>query len=121
MQLIDSVLISEEDALECCHWLRQAGFPQYAKQYQEGRFPIDIRSVQSDHEFLGPDSLRALYRRLNTLNRCAIMRIDQVVLRRRNDDYSYGMYDGFDDDDSLEAEFITPTLLNPILRVAVFI
>lgn len=49
----------------------------------EGRFPIDIRSVQSDHEFLGPDSLRALYRRLNTLNRCAIMRIDQVVLRRR--------------------------------------
>ncbi|EYB95370.1 hypothetical protein Y032_0160g3321 [Ancylostoma ceylanicum] len=101
MQLIDSVLISEEDALECCHWLRQAGFPQYAKQYQEGRFPIDIRSVQSDHEFLGPDSLRALYRRLNTLNRCAIMRIDQVVLRRRNDDYSYGMYDGFDDDDSI--------------------
>ncbi|KIH53733.1 hypothetical protein ANCDUO_16128, partial [Ancylostoma duodenale] len=35
MQLIDSLLISEEDALECCHWLRQAGFPQYAKQYQE--------------------------------------------------------------------------------------
>ncbi|KAK6740351.1 hypothetical protein RB195_008673 [Necator americanus] len=92
---------AEEDALECCHWLRQAGFPQYAKQYQEGRFPIDIRSVQSDHEFLGPDSLRALYRRLNTLNRCAIMRIDQVVLRRRNEDYGYGMYDGFDDEDSI--------------------
>ncbi|EPB65795.1 hypothetical protein ANCCEY_15133 [Ancylostoma ceylanicum] len=84
-------------------------------QCSKGRFPIDIRSVQSDHEFLGPDSLRALYRRLNTLNRCAIMRIDQVVLRRRgtksqnfdhfwilwNDDYSYGMYDGFDDDDSV--------------------
>ncbi|RCN32452.1 hypothetical protein ANCCAN_21742 [Ancylostoma caninum] len=69
--------------------------------FSKGRFPIDIRSVQSDHEFLGPDSLRALYRRLNTLNRCAIMRIDQVVLRRRNDDYSYGMYDGFDDDDSV--------------------
>ncbi|XGW16518.1 hypothetical protein V3C99_001743 [Haemonchus contortus] len=93
---------AEEDALECCHWLRQAGFPQYAKLYQEGGFPIDIRSVQLDHEFLGPDSLRALYRRLNTLNRCAIMRIDQVVLRRRNDNYrGYGMYDGFDDDDSI--------------------
>ncbi|VDL77502.1 unnamed protein product [Nippostrongylus brasiliensis] len=66
----------------------------------EGGFPIDIRSVQSDHEFLGSDSLRALYRRLNTLNRCAIMRIDQVILRRRNDDLGYGMYEPFDDDDS---------------------
>ncbi|KAE9415011.1 hypothetical protein Angca_002821 [Angiostrongylus cantonensis] len=92
---------AEEDALECCRWLKQAGFPQYAKQYQEGGFPIDIRSVRSDHEFLGPDSLRALYRRLNILNRCAIMRIDQVVLRRRNNDYAYGMCDGFDDDDSI--------------------
>ncbi|VDP20630.1 unnamed protein product [Heligmosomoides polygyrus] len=54
-----------------------------------------------DHEFLGPDSLRAVYRRLNTLNRCAIMRIDQVVLRRRNEDFGYGMYDPFDDDDSI--------------------
>ncbi|PIO55620.1 hypothetical protein TELCIR_22992, partial [Teladorsagia circumcincta] len=66
-----------------------------------GGFPIDIRSVQLDHEFLGPDSLRALFRRLNTLNRCAIMRIDQVVLRRRNDDHGgCGMYDAFEDDDS---------------------
>ncbi|WKY00862.1 hypothetical protein Q1695_015128 [Nippostrongylus brasiliensis] len=92
---------AEEDALECCRWLKQAGFPQYAKLYQEGGFPIDIRSVQSDHEFLGSDSLRALYRRLNTLNRCAIMRIDQVILRRRNDDLGYGMYEPFDDDDSI--------------------
>ncbi|VDM81035.1 unnamed protein product [Strongylus vulgaris] len=30
------------------------------------------------------------------------MRIDQVVLRRRNDGYGYGMYDAFDDDDSGE-------------------
>ncbi|KAJ1354731.1 hypothetical protein KIN20_011741 [Parelaphostrongylus tenuis] len=94
-------LLPEKDALECCRWLKQAGFPQYAKQYQEGGFPIDIRSVRSDHEFLGPDSLRALFRRLNILNRCAIMRIDQVVLRRRNNDYGYGMCDAFDEGDSI--------------------
>ncbi|KAK5964325.1 hypothetical protein GCK32_020966 [Trichostrongylus colubriformis] len=36
------------------------------------------------------------------------MRIDQVVLRRRNDNYnSYGgMYDAFDDDDSVSVNLL---------------
>ena len=49
----------------------------------EGSFPIELHSVNKDHAFLGTDSLRALYRRLDTLNRCAIMKIDNVIMRRR--------------------------------------
>ncbi|CAD6190275.1 unnamed protein product [Caenorhabditis auriculariae] len=88
--------MAEKDAEECFAWLKQAGFPQYVRQFEEGLFPIDLVAVQKDHEFLGTDSLRALYRRLDTLNRCAIMKVDNVVMRRRNDDYRYA---GFDEDD----------------------
>ncbi|KAM3723942.1 StAR-related lipid transfer protein [Dirofilaria immitis] len=103
---------AEEEAIECIHWLRDAGFPQYARLYEEHRFPIDIRSVQRDHEFLDDDSLRALFRRLNALNRCAIMKVENVVLRKHperfdinpletdiDDDMAINNYD--DDDDQV--------------------
>ncbi|PAV92149.1 hypothetical protein WR25_15314 [Diploscapter pachys] len=88
---------AENDALEACRWLKQAGFPQYVKQYEEGNFPIELHSVNKDHAFLGTDSLRALYRRLDTLNRCAIMKIDNVIMRRRNDFDVFGL----DDEDNV--------------------
>ncbi|VDN05461.1 unnamed protein product [Thelazia callipaeda] len=80
----------KEEALECVRWLRYAGFPQYARLYEEHRFPIDIRSVQRDHEFLDDDSLRALFRRLNALNRCAIMKVENVVLRKHPERFYTG-------------------------------
>ncbi|KAK6101320.1 RhoGAP domain family protein [Brugia pahangi] len=101
----------EEEAVECVRWLRDAGFPQYARLYEEQRFPIDIRSVKRDHEFLDDDSLRALFRRLNALNRCAIMKVENVVLRKHperfdinplepdiDDDMTVINYDDDDDD-----------------------
>ncbi|CAI4230467.1 unnamed protein product [Auanema sp. JU1783] len=96
--LRDKLKLAEKEAIEVCQWLIQAGFPQYANQYKEGLVPIDLNSVKKDHEFLEPDSLKALFRRLDTLNRCAIMRIDNVVLRRRNDNYAYDMYSCDEDD-----------------------
>uniref|UniRef100_A0A915BMZ3 StAR-related lipid transfer protein 13 n=1 Tax=Parascaris univalens TaxID=6257 RepID=A0A915BMZ3_PARUN len=78
-------LSNEEEANECCQWLRDAGFPQYAKLYQDGCFPIDIDSVKRDHEFLDADSLYALFRRLGALNRCATMREDRVILRQHSE------------------------------------
>ncbi|VDK67176.1 unnamed protein product [Onchocerca ochengi] len=97
----------EEEAIECVRWLRDAGFPQYARLYEEHRFPIDIRSVQRDHEFLDDDSLRALFRRLNALNRCAIMKVENVPERFDinpletdiDDDMTISNYD--DDDDQV--------------------
>lgn len=88
--------LAEKESEEACDWLLQAGFPQYVKQFREGEFPIETTVVRRDHEFLGTDSLRALFRRIDTLNRCAIMRVDNVVMRRRNDNGS--MY-GFDEED----------------------
>ncbi|GIX74998.1 rho GTPase-activating protein 7 [Caerostris extrusa] len=61
-------------AIEACSWLRAAGFPQYAQMYEDNQFPIDISIVQKDHAFLHPDSIQSLFRRLNTLNRCANMK-----------------------------------------------
>ncbi|XP_076362828.1 uncharacterized protein LOC143253229 isoform X2 [Tachypleus tridentatus] len=73
----------EIEAQESCCWLRAAGFPQYAQLYEENQFPLDIRSVWKDHEFLDSDSFRALFRRLNTLNKCAKMKVD--YLPRKSD------------------------------------
>ncbi|XP_023224842.1 rho GTPase-activating protein 7-like isoform X2 [Centruroides sculpturatus] len=80
---------TELQTLEACLWLRAAGFPQYAQMYEENQFPIDLRTVQADHSFLDEDSLQSLFRRLDTLNRCAKMKaIDSVTRHSLPDDDS---------------------------------
>lgn len=67
--------LCEIEAVEACRWLKEAGFPQYAQMYDDCQFPIDITSVEKDHDFLDRDSMQPLVRRLSTLNKCAVMRI----------------------------------------------
>uniref|UniRef100_A0A8C7X9U2 Rho GTPase-activating protein 7 n=1 Tax=Oryzias sinensis TaxID=183150 RepID=A0A8C7X9U2_9TELE len=76
----------EIEAKEACTWLRAAGFPQYAQLYEDAQFPIDISSVTRDHDFLDRDAIEALCRRLNTLNKCALMRLDLSPQRKRSED-----------------------------------
>ncbi|XP_052278825.1 uncharacterized protein LOC127877199 isoform X2 [Dreissena polymorpha] len=66
---------AEIEAIEACRWLRETGFPQYAQLYEDGQFPVDIDSVEKDHDFLDKEDIQSLFRRLNTLNKCAIMKI----------------------------------------------
>ncbi|XP_029300160.1 rho GTPase-activating protein 7 isoform X3 [Cottoperca gobio] len=82
---------AEIEAKEACTWLRAAGFPQYAQLYEDplcldAQFPIDISSVTRDHDFLDRDAIEALYRRLNTLNKCALMRLEISPQRKRSED-----------------------------------
>ncbi|XP_013792584.2 uncharacterized protein LOC106476469, partial [Limulus polyphemus] len=70
--------LSELEEVEACNWLKAAGFPQYFQLYKDGLFPIDISSVQEDHKFLDPDSIQALFRRLNTLNKCAKTKVENL-------------------------------------------
>nr|AAI54120.1 Si:ch211-124k10.2 protein [Danio rerio] len=44
--------------------------------YEASLFPIEISAVRRDHEFLDQDSLKALCRRLTTLNKCAAMSLE---------------------------------------------
>ncbi|PWA30609.1 hypothetical protein CCH79_00009305 [Gambusia affinis] len=74
---------NEIEAKEACTWLRAAGFPQYAQLYEDSQFPIDISSVTRDHDFLDRDAIEALCRRLNTLNKCALMRLEISPQRKR--------------------------------------
>uniref|UniRef100_A0A672FLP5 Rho GTPase-activating protein 7 n=1 Tax=Salarias fasciatus TaxID=181472 RepID=A0A672FLP5_SALFA len=76
----------EIEAKEACTWLRAAGFPQYAQLYEDVQFPIDISSVTRDHDFLDRDAIEALCRRLNTLNKCALMRLEISPQRKRSED-----------------------------------
>uniref|UniRef100_A0A672KGL6 Rho GTPase-activating protein 7 n=1 Tax=Sinocyclocheilus grahami TaxID=75366 RepID=A0A672KGL6_SINGR len=71
---------------EACTWLRAAGFPQYAQLYEDGQFPTEISSVTRDHDFLDQDAIEALCRRLNTLNKCALMRLEITPQRKRSED-----------------------------------
>ncbi|XP_063414652.1 rho GTPase-activating protein 7-like isoform X2 [Mytilus trossulus] len=75
----------EVEAVEATRWLKEAGFPQYAQMYDDGQFPVDIISVEKDHDFLDRDSMQPLIRRLSTLNKCAIMRI-VTPTRKTNED-----------------------------------
>nr|XP_020516914.1 rho GTPase-activating protein 7-like isoform X1 [Labrus bergylta] len=77
---------AEIEAKEACTWLRAAGFPQYAQLYEDALFPIDIFSVTRDHDFLDRDAIEALCRRLNTLNKCALMRLEISPQRKRSED-----------------------------------
>ncbi|XP_074084267.1 rho GTPase-activating protein 7 isoform X2 [Macrotis lagotis] len=77
---------AEIEAKEACDWLRAAGFPQYAQLYEDLLFPIDITVVKREHDFLDRDSIEALYRRLNTLNKCAVMKLEISPHRKRSED-----------------------------------
>lgn len=80
------MILTQIEAKEACTWLRAAGFPQYAQLYEDAQFPIDISSVTRDHDFLNRDAIEALCRRLNTLNKCALMRLDISPQRKRSED-----------------------------------
>ncbi|CAN8006050.1 unnamed protein product [Ixodes hexagonus] len=47
--------------------------------YEENCFPMDISTVLRDHPSLDPDELQSLFRRLNTLNKCARLKNDGLV------------------------------------------
>ncbi|XP_006007833.1 stAR-related lipid transfer protein 13 [Latimeria chalumnae] len=76
----------ELEAKEACDWLRAAGFPQYAQLYEDSQFPIDIAAVKKDHDFLEKDLVEPLCRRLNTLNKCASMKLDVNLPRKKSED-----------------------------------
>uniref|UniRef100_A0A8D0L558 Rho GTPase-activating protein 7-like n=1 Tax=Sphenodon punctatus TaxID=8508 RepID=A0A8D0L558_SPHPU len=80
------MFVSEIEAKDACDWLRAAGFPQYAQLFEEMQFPIDIKTVRKDHEFLDREALESLYRRLNTLNKCAAMKVEISRPRKRSDE-----------------------------------
>ncbi|POI27059.1 hypothetical protein CIB84_009191, partial [Bambusicola thoracicus] len=80
------VLIAELEAREACAWLRAAGFPQYAQLFEDKQFPIDVRTVRKDHEFLDGDAIESLFRRLNTLSKCALMEVEINRQRKQSDD-----------------------------------
>ncbi|XP_075052275.1 rho GTPase-activating protein 7 isoform X2 [Mixophyes fleayi] len=78
--------LAEIEAKEACDWLRAAGFPQYAQLYEDLLFPIDISAVKKDHDFLDRDAIEALCRRLNTLNKCAVMKLEISPNRKKSED-----------------------------------
>uniref|UniRef100_A0A8C9VHT2 StAR-related lipid transfer protein 13 n=1 Tax=Scleropages formosus TaxID=113540 RepID=A0A8C9VHT2_SCLFO len=78
--------IPEIEAKEACDWLRAAGFPQYAHLYEDSQLPIDISAVKRDHDFLDKDLVEPLCRRLNTLNKCASMKLDVNLPKKKSDD-----------------------------------
>ncbi|KAJ6668026.1 hypothetical protein lerEdw1_016347 [Lerista edwardsae] len=77
---------SEIEAKDACDWLKAAGFPQYAQMFEDMQFPVDTKMVRKDHEFLDQDAIESLYRRLNTLNKCAAMKVEISRQRKRSDE-----------------------------------
>ncbi|KAM7168217.1 rho GTPase-activating protein 7 isoform 1-T1 [Macrochelys suwanniensis] len=86
MPVISEKEKAEIEAKEACDWLRAAGFPQYAQLYEDLLFPIDITLVKREHDFLDRDAIEALCRRLNTLNKCAVMKLEISPHRKRSED-----------------------------------
>ncbi|KAG9490812.1 hypothetical protein GDO78_006249 [Eleutherodactylus coqui] len=80
------MIVTQIEAKEACDWLRAAGFPQYAQLFEDLQFPIDIATVKNDHEFLDRDAMESLFRRLNTLNKCASMKVEISRHRKKSDD-----------------------------------
>lgn len=66
---------AEKMLVDTCEWLICAGFPQYVQLYREGHFPVELVSVESDHEFLDPNCLLILIQRITVLNRMTSMKI----------------------------------------------
>ncbi|XP_037325240.2 stAR-related lipid transfer protein 13 isoform X2 [Pungitius pungitius] len=79
-------IAGEIEAKEACDWLRAAGFPQYAQLFEDSQFPIDISPVKRDHDFLDKDLVEPLCRRLNTLNKCASMKLDVNLAKKKSED-----------------------------------
>ncbi|KAL0973094.1 hypothetical protein UPYG_G00198880 [Umbra pygmaea] len=79
-------IAGELEAKEACDWLRAAGFPQYAQLFEESQFPIDISPAKKDHDFLDKDLVEPLCRRLNTLNKCASMKLDVNLPKKKTED-----------------------------------
>ncbi|XP_017564107.1 stAR-related lipid transfer protein 13 isoform X1 [Pygocentrus nattereri] len=77
---------AEIEAKEACDWLRAAGFPQYAQLFEDSQFPIDISPVKKDHDFLDKDLVEPLCRRLNTLNKCASLKLDVNLPKKKSED-----------------------------------
>ncbi|KAJ8342618.1 hypothetical protein SKAU_G00325460 [Synaphobranchus kaupii] len=77
---------AEIEAKEACDWLRAAGFPQYSQLYEDSQFPIDISAVKKDHDFLDKDLVEPLCRRLITLNKCASMKLDVNIPKKKKED-----------------------------------
>ncbi|XP_077467337.1 stAR-related lipid transfer protein 13 isoform X2 [Stigmatopora argus] len=77
---------AEVEAKEACDWLRAAGFPQYAQLFEDFQFPIDISHVKRDHDFLDKDLVEPLCRRLNTLNKCASLKLDVNLPKKKSED-----------------------------------
>ncbi|XP_067843135.1 rho GTPase-activating protein 7 isoform X1 [Heptranchias perlo] len=86
MPMISEKGKAEIEAKEACDWLRAAGFPQYAQLYEDLQFPIDISAVKKDHDFLDRDAIESLCRRLNALNKCAVMKLEISPQRKRSED-----------------------------------
>ncbi|KAG6931657.1 DLC1 Rho GTPase activating protein [Chelydra serpentina] len=82
----ETMILTQIEAKEACDWLRAAGFPQYAQLYEDLLFPIDITLVKREHDFLDRDAIEALCRRLNTLNKCAVMKLEISPHRKRSED-----------------------------------
>ncbi|XP_061472780.1 rho GTPase-activating protein 7-like isoform X2 [Rhineura floridana] len=80
------MILTQIEAKEVCDWLKAAGFPQYAQMFEDMQFPIDIKTVRKDHELLDQDAIESLYRRLNTLNKCAAMKVEISRQRKRSDE-----------------------------------
>ncbi|XP_030600428.1 stAR-related lipid transfer protein 13 isoform X1 [Archocentrus centrarchus] len=83
---VTNAACAEIEAKEACDWLRAAGFPQYAQLFEDSQFPIDITPVKRDHDFLDKDLVEPLCRRLNTLNKCASMKLDVSLPKKKNED-----------------------------------
>nr|XP_020468760.1 stAR-related lipid transfer protein 13-like isoform X2 [Monopterus albus] len=79
-------IAGEIEAKEACDWLRAAGFPQYAQLFEDSQFPIDITPVKRDHDFLDKDLVEPLCRRLNTLNKCASMKLEVNLPKKKSED-----------------------------------
>ncbi|CAL8349238.1 unnamed protein product [Arctogadus glacialis] len=84
-QLLNKIA-GEIEAKEACDWLRAAGFPQYAQLFEDSQFPINISPVKRDHDFLEKDLVEPLCRRLITLNKCASMKLDVNLPRKKSED-----------------------------------
>ncbi|ETE72957.1 StAR-related lipid transfer protein 13 [Ophiophagus hannah] len=80
------MILTQIESKEACDWLKAAGFPQYAQMFADMQFPVDIKTVRKDHEFLDQDAIESLYRRLNTLNKYAEMKMEISKPRKRSDE-----------------------------------
>uniref|UniRef100_A0A8C9F443 Rho-GAP domain-containing protein n=1 Tax=Pavo cristatus TaxID=9049 RepID=A0A8C9F443_PAVCR len=69
--------MAELEAREACAWLRAAGFPQYAQLFEDMQFPVDVRTVRKDHEFLDGDAIESLFRQS-----CFIYIFDNVMFSK---------------------------------------